>query len=100
MKWRPTPARKDPFEPFFKVEPDPLDETPKAAEDDPNKPVPHAVRGKQELEEYALDSLRMLGSFEIGETIFGIVRDPGRHHSSRKRGRLFGPQLRSNRTDF
>ena len=61
----------DPFEPFFQDEPD---LTTVAADGDGLAPDPN--RNREELEGYALDSLRMMGTLEQDETIWGIVRTP------------------------
>lgn len=61
----------DPFEPFFKDIPEP---TTVALTDNGLAPDPN--RNKEELEAYALDSLRMMGTLEQDETIWGIIRTP------------------------
>lgn len=61
----------DPFEPFFQEVPEP---TTVAAGYDGVSPDPN--RNKEELEGYALDSLRMMGTLEQDETIWGIIRTP------------------------
>lgn len=67
---------KDPFEPFYQEEQASAEAQAPVVDPDANAPVSHAERGVQELENHALDSLRMLGSFEFGDTMFGIVRSP------------------------
>ncbi len=61
----------DPFEPFFQEAPDPT-----TVAGDGGGPAPDPNRNKEELEGYALDSLRMMGTLEQDETIWGIVRTP------------------------
>ncbi len=61
----------DPFEPFFQDAPDPTTVT--AAD---GGPAPDPNRNKEELEGYALDSLRMMGTLEQDETVWGIIRTP------------------------
>lgn len=62
---------RDPFEPFFQEEPEPSDLI--TAE---GGPAPDPNRNKEELEAYSLDSLRMMGTLEQDETIWGIIRTP------------------------
>ena len=61
----------DPFEPFFQDIPEPSQVAAAAGgiAPDPN-------RNKEELEAFALDSLRMMGTLEQDETVWGIVRTP------------------------
>ncbi len=61
----------DPFRPFFQEEPD---VTTVAGEG--GGPAPDPNRNREELEGYALDSLRMMGTLEQDETVWGIVRTP------------------------
>ncbi len=61
----------DPFEPFFQETPDPT-----TVAGDGGGPAPDPNRNKEELEGYALDSLRMMGTLEQDETVWGIVRTP------------------------
>lgn len=61
----------DPFEPFFQEVPEP---TTVAGEG--GGPAPDPNRNKEELEGYSLDSLRMMGTLEQDETIWGIIRTP------------------------
>lgn len=61
----------DPFEPFFQEAPEP---TTVAATG--GGPAPDPNRNKEELEGYSLDSLRMMGTLEQDETIWGIIRTP------------------------
>jgi len=63
----------DPFEPFFTEQKSPInpDKKPKG-----NGLQPNFDRNKEELENYALDSLRMLGTLELGNELWGIVRSP------------------------
>lgn len=63
----------DPFEPFFKEQ---------AASDQAQAQAtagglkPDFNRNKEELETYTLDSLRMMGTLELQEDLWGIVRSP------------------------
>lgn len=64
---------RDPFEPFFKEK--------KATEKPPKEGTgngihPNFDRNKEELENYALDSLRMLGTLELNDELWGIIRSP------------------------
>lgn len=61
----------DPFEPFFQEAPD-LTEI--AEGEGGVSPDPH--RNREELENFALDSLRMMGTLEQDESIWGIVKTP------------------------
>lgn len=62
----------DPFKPFFQEEPD------ESGKIQPGEGgvAPDLNRNKEELENYALDSLRMMGTLEQGPEIWGIVRTP------------------------
>lgn len=62
----------DPFEPFFQEPPEPTT----VAGEGGGGPAPDPNRNKEELEGYALDSLRMMGTLEQDETIWGIIRTP------------------------
>ena len=65
---------KDPFEPFFGGrEPDqpPDDDTGKGGGITPN-----FERNREELEAYTLDSIRMMGTLELQDEVWGIVRSP------------------------
>lgn len=62
----------DPFKSFFEEEPE---------EDGAIRPgeggvSPNMDRNREELENYALDSLRMMGTLEQGPDVWGIVRSP------------------------
>ncbi len=61
----------DPFEPFFQEAPEPT-----TVAGDGGGPAPDPNRNKEELEGYSLDSLRMMGTLEQDETVWGIVRTP------------------------
>jgi type IV pilus assembly protein PilP len=64
----------DPFEPFYKeVAPGPTDATAMASG---SGITPNFDRNKEELESFALDSLRMMGTLETEEKLWGIVRSP------------------------
>ena len=59
---------RDPFEPFYK----PAKED--AIKDDPDSPFkPVDGRIKEELEEYPLDSLRMVGTLEQEADVWGVI---------------------------
>lgn len=58
----------DPFEPFFEEEPEEI-----AEEDDDSQFAPIPGRIKEELEQYPLDSLRMVGTLEQSEKTWGLV---------------------------
>ena len=63
----------DPFEPFYKEQ---------LAEQQPTDTgaisgiAPNFDRNKEELEGFSLDSLRMMGTLELNEELWGIVRSP------------------------
>ena len=62
---------RDPFQPFFK------EESPAAAKKASTSGVhPDLNRNREELEQYALDSLRMMGTLEQHDKMWGIVRSP------------------------
>lgn len=61
----------DPFKPFFQEAP-----TPDQIIADTSGIAPDPNRNREELESYALDSLRMLGTLQQDEEIWGIVRSP------------------------
>lgn len=61
----------DPFEPFFQDEPDPATVAAIGG-----GPAPDPNRNREELESYSLDSLRMMGTLEQDETVWGIIRTP------------------------
>jgi type IV pilus assembly protein PilP len=62
---------KDPFQPFMEAEPKPVE----AAISD-NGIKPDFNRITEELEQYPLDALRMVGTLEQEEGVWGIVRAP------------------------
>jgi len=62
----------DPFEPFFKVQ----KSTEKSTEIAGNGLQPNFDRNKEELENFALDSLRMLGTLELDSELWAIIRSP------------------------
>ncbi|MEM7251535.1 MAG: pilus assembly protein PilP [Pseudomonadota bacterium] len=62
---------KDPFEPFFKPGPEAPVET--AVTDSGVRPDPN--RNREELEQYPLDALRMVGTLERDEATWAIVLD-------------------------
>ena len=64
---------KDPFEPFFRVEPD------KPPEQKPGTGVrPPENHVREELEQYPLDALRMVGTLDMNQQIWAIVLGPDR----------------------
>ena len=65
---------RDPFEPFFK--PEQLANETAAAQTTGNGIRPDTDRNREELEQFALDSLRMMGTLELGDGLWGIVRSP------------------------
>ncbi len=65
-------GKVDPFEPFFKDQ----KTTKKRTEKDDNGISPNFDRNKEELENYALDSLRMLGTLELDSQLWAIIRSP------------------------
>jgi len=62
----------DPFEPFFTEQKKSSEETAAVG----NGLSPNFDRNKEELENFSLDSLRMLGTLELDEELWGIVRSP------------------------
>ncbi len=58
----------DPFEPFFKET-----EEEQVSSDDDSPYAPMQGRLKEELEDFPLDSLRMVGTLEQAEDVWGIV---------------------------
>jgi type IV pilus assembly protein PilP len=63
----------DPFEPFYKEQ----DTQQVAAADQGGSGTrPNFDRNPEELESYALDSLRMMGTLELDNELWGIVRSP------------------------
>ncbi len=63
----------DPFEPFYKEEPPPAVA---AAQSSGPGIRPNLDRNREELENYSLDSLRMMGTIELNGELWGIVRSP------------------------
>jgi type IV pilus assembly protein PilP len=67
-------GEKDPFEPFYEP-----DSTPSQAAMDAATGggiSPDTTRNREDLEQYALDSLRMMGTLELTDGLWGIVRSP------------------------
>ncbi|NIR28550.1 MAG: pilus assembly protein PilP [Gammaproteobacteria bacterium] len=61
----------DPFEPFFQ------EDKVGVAETRPNSGLqPDIERNKEELEAFPLDSLRMVGTLEQDDVVWGIIKDP------------------------
>ena len=65
-------GKVDPFEPFFE-EQQSSEELPEVAG---NGLHPNFDRNKEELESFALDSLRMLGTLELESELWAIIRSP------------------------
>ena len=63
----------DPFEPFYKEVPPP---PPGPGTSTTAGVRPNFDRNKEELENYALDSLRMMGTLELQDELWGIIRSP------------------------
>ena len=63
---------KDPFEPFYRE----TTGTVKQKQAGGNGIQPNLDRNREELESYALDSLRMMGTLQREEEVWGIVRSP------------------------
>lgn len=63
----------DPFEPFYKEQ---QSQQVAAADQGGNGTRPNFDRNPEELESYALDSLRMMGTLELDNELWGIVRSP------------------------
>ena len=64
-------AAVDPFEPFYRE-----DRQDEQLASDGNGLRPDEDRNREELERYALDSLRMMGTLERDEEVWGVVRSP------------------------
>jgi len=62
----------DPFEPFYKEEPP----KPVASDGSASGLQPPANHIAEELERYPLDALRMMGTLENSDELWGIVRSP------------------------
>ena len=60
----------DPFAPFYDDEPEQQQQTASSG------PQPDLDRNREELEQYALDSLRMMGTLERDGATWAIVRSP------------------------
>jgi len=63
----------DPFEPFYKADAPPPVGGPVAGG---SGIQPNLDRNREELENFSLDSLRMMGTLELDEELWGIVRSP------------------------
>ena len=63
----------DPFEPFYKEEAPPPVGGPVASGSGIR---PNMERNPEELENYSLDSLRMMGTLELNQELWGIIRSP------------------------
>ncbi len=63
----------DPFEPFYKEQLAQQEQVPTGSTSGIS---PNFDRNPEELETYALDSLRMMGTLELAEELWGIVRSP------------------------
>ncbi len=64
----------DPFEPFYLEPPRPTGDGGTTVSD--NGISPDFDRNREELENYPLDALRMMGTLEKGEQFWAILRDP------------------------
>lgn len=62
----------DPFEPFFQEPPTPPEQQQSAS----SGLTPDFDRNREELESHTLDSLRMMGTLEKDQEIWGIIRSP------------------------
>jgi type IV pilus assembly protein PilP len=62
----------DPFEPFFQEPPAPPEHEQIAG----SGISPDFDRNREELESHALDSMRMMGTLERDEEVWGIIRSP------------------------
>jgi type IV pilus assembly protein PilP len=63
----------DPFEPFYKEEAP----SPQSAVTSTGSGLkPNFDRNREELENFSLDSLRMMGTLELNNELWGIVRSP------------------------
>lgn len=67
-------GERDPFEPFYKPENVPSEEA--VAQSTGAGLRPDTTRNREDLEQYALDSLRMMGTLELDDGLWGIVRSP------------------------
>ena len=66
---------RDPFEPFYKPEQTVADTS--SGQGTAGSGIrPDSTRNREELEQYALDSLRMMGTLELGDGLWGIIRSP------------------------
>ena len=63
----------DPFEPFFREDPAPPTQEQQVVA---SGIQPNFDRNREEFESYTLDSLRMLGTLEQEQQIWGIIRSP------------------------
>lgn len=63
----------DPFEPFYKEQ---AQQQATAADQGGSGTRPNFDRNAEELEGFALDSLRMMGTLELDNELWGIVRSP------------------------
>lgn len=67
-------GERDPFEPFYKPDNTPVDDLDAVAGGDGLRP--DTGRNREDLEQFALDSLRMMGTLELNDGLWGIVRSP------------------------
>ena len=65
----------DPFEPFYKEKEAPL-VPPCPGDCSAVGPTPDTDRNREELETHSLDALRMMGTVELKEELWGIVLSP------------------------
>jgi len=68
---------RDPFKLFYQADDETL--TPEQENAGLTKEMEDEIRhrNKEELEQYELDSLRMVGTMDNGHTSWGIIQDPG-----------------------
>jgi type IV pilus assembly protein PilP len=67
---------RDPFKLFYQPDEEMLaDEQDSGLTKEMEDEIKH--RNKEELEQYELDSLRMVGTMDNGDTNWGIIQDPG-----------------------
>lgn len=65
----PTQTMRDPFAP--------LDFSPKVETRKSGGPRPDAARPREALEEYPLDTLRLMGTLQQKSSLWALIRDPG-----------------------
>ncbi len=68
---------RDPFKLFYQADDETLSEEQENAGLTKEMEDEIRHRSKEELEQYELDSLRMVGTMDNGDTNWGIIQDPG-----------------------